>query len=66
MLWVVQICSYFPICLIHDSQLFLNLFLLGEDKRKHGLKIGNRLIQIPDKVTAKLAKLDFQEKTKKK
>ena len=27
---------------------FLTLFLIGEDKRKHGLKVGKKLIQTPD------------------
>ena len=45
---------------------FLNLFLLGEDKRKHGLKVGNRLVQIPDILSyCKISKIIIPRKNKK-
>ena len=46
---------------------FLNLFLLGEDKRKHGLKVGNRLVQIPDILSyCKISKIIIPRKKPKK
>ena len=65
MLWV-QICLFLPVCLIHDSQLFFKYFLLGEDNRKHGLEVRNRLIQIPDVLSyCKISKIIIPRKKQK-